>query len=185
MTAMDNNNSSRQIRLSGARAWALAAVTALMLAGCSEEPAAPTQQTVERAKAPQIDGSAESLKNAYDSQSGGGSTPETVVESTTTAPVESDQPVSYGAVSGSEVSRTTEMTNDLSTMVQNLSNNMSGEESVRFLATQREWEAQNFGCPEDTADVGHHSCMQFHIMARMQEIKGRYKSVSTGQINVN
>jgi len=184
---MDNIILGQLSRSAGLRSRALVVVAALMLAGCSEEPTAPTQQAVERAKAPEIDGSAESLKNAYDSQSGGGTQaePEAVVESSTPAPVNSDQPVSYGSATGSEVGRTTEMTNDLGQMVQTLSNNMSGEDSVRFLASQREWEAQDFGCPQDTTDVGHHSCMQFHIMARMQEIKGRYQSVSTGQINVN
>jgi len=181
-TSLSQRNSS----LPGVRFRAFAIVAALMLAGCSEEPQS-TEQVIERAKAPVIDGSAESLKNAYDSQGQSNNTPapEEVVESSTPAPVDPGQPVSYGSATGSEVGRTTQMTSDMDSMVRNLSNNMSGEDSVRFLAEQREWQAQNFGCPEDTADVGHHSCMQFHIMARMQEIKGRYQSVSTGQLNVN
>lgn len=181
-------NSTNHIRRTHAPlAIALAAV--LMLTGCSEEPA-QKQTTVAAPASPVIDGSAESLKNAYDNY--GGNKAPAKTESVTAkpaakpaAPVKSDADVSYGTATGSEMGRTTQVKSDLNKMVQNLAGNMSGEDSVRFLADQRKWEAQNFGCPADTSDVGHHSCMQFHILSRMQEIKGRYQEASTGQIQVN
>ncbi len=180
------NYRSQPIRSAFARPLLVLAAV-LALSGCGEEPAQQQQNTAAPAS-PVIDGSAESLKNAYDTYGGNNAPAKTEAVSEQPQPTElpkSDAAVSYGSATGSEVGRTTQVKADLSKMVENLSANMSGEDSVRFLAEQRKWESQNFGCPTDTTDVGHHSCMQFHILSRMQEIKGRYQEASTGQIQVN
>lgn len=167
----------------------LALAAALFLSACSEEPV-QKQTTAAAPASPVIDGSAESLKNAYDNYGGNKAPAKTEAVTPKPAakqaePVKSDTDVAYGTATGSEKGRTSQVKSDMNQMVEKLAGNMSGEDSVRFLASQRKWESQNFGCPVDTSDVGHHSCMQFHILSRMQEIKGRFKEAATGQIQVN
>jgi len=83
------------------------------------------------------------------------------------------------AATDDEVERTYAMSDELSQMVETLSAQLPANQASAFRDEQAGWRSHGFRCPNGP---GYHACAQYHIKARIRELRHRVEPVTSTAI---